>query len=261
MYPTREQRDAIYALWDDLAGFPVAQTDAALIHLMKVLAGLVRAGNAFWIGALRVGPAQSGDPLKGWRPRINRYLFPAPIHEEAYKGQLSKWNRREIDPSFRLPMRNVGRFRSYRLRASLPAEWFRGGFYKLYYASRGIRDSCFVIFPLHEDCESCFAFQRVNTRSDFRDAEEVLLVHALRGIKWFHRQLVLSHGLTLACGPLTPLQRQIVHLLLTGSSESEIADQMEHSAKNVHKHITGLFRKFGVNSRAGLMALWLGRKD
>lgn len=260
MFPTKRQRDAIYALWDDLADFSVAQTDAALVHLMKTLAGLVRAGNAFWIGALHVGPALPDDPLKGWRPRVNRYLYPGPIHEEAYKAQLSKWNRRELDPSFGLPMRNVGRFRSYRLRSSLPAAWFGGPFYKLYYASRGIRDSCFVMFPLHEDCESCFAFQRMNTRSDFSVADEALLAYALRGIKWFHRQLVLSHGLTLACGPLTPLQRKVAHLLLTGCSESEIADQMEQSAKTVHKYITGLFRKFGVNSRAALMALWLGRK-
>ncbi|MBE2181243.1 MAG: helix-turn-helix transcriptional regulator [Chthoniobacterales bacterium] len=257
---TGAERDAVHILWDELSDFPVARTDDALVHLLKSICGLIDAGNAYWIGGLRMNPSSAGDPLCGWRPRANRYLYPAAIHEEAYRAQVAKWNRREVDISYTRALRDVGKFRSYRLRRELPASWFEGPYYKIYFASRGFHDSCFVTFPLHADCESYFAFHRVETGDNFTAAEEALAAYALRGVKWFHRQLVLSHGVQLAEGPLTAMQRRIAHLLLTERSEKEIAGEVRQSPHTTHKHITEIFRKFGVNSRAALTALWLGQK-
>lgn len=258
---TGPQREAVHVLWDELSDFPVAKTDEALVHLLKTVCKLIHAGNAYWIGGLRMNPASAGDPLKGWRPRANRYLHPAPIHEEAYRAQVAKWNRREVDPSYERALRGVGTFRSYRLRRELPPGWFHGPYYKIYYASRGFHDTCFVTFPLHEDCESYFAFHRVHTRKNFTAADEAVAAYALRGIKWFHRQLLFSYGVPLAEGPLTPMQRRIAHLLLTERSEKEIAAETGQSPNTTHKHITEIYRKFGVNSRAALAALWLGQKS
>lgn len=257
---TKAEREAIHVLWDELSEFPVAQTDAALVHLMEGICKFVNAGNAFWIGVMRLDAIALHDPLRGWRPRANRYLYPSSVHDEAYRAQVAKMHRCEANEAHHVAVRNAGKFRSYRIRQELPASWFRGEYYKAFHGSRGFYDECYVTFPLHEDYESYFAFHRTASTRNFTAKEEELASYTLRGIRWFHRQLALSHGLLLAEEPLSPTQRQIVHLLLTERSEKQIAQELNQSPHTTHAHIVEIFRKFGVQSRAALMALWLGQK-
>lgn len=63
-----------------------------------------------------------------------------------------------------------------------------------------------------------------------------------------------SHGC--ACS-LPPRQRQILEALLSGASEKEIARELGRSRHTVHRHVTSLYRRHGVSSRAELMALFL----
>ena len=79
----------------------------------------------------------------------------------------------------------------------------------------------------------------------------------LRGVKWFHRQLMLCQGLLLAKTPLTAVEQKIVSRLLTDKSEKEIAHELGQSFHTTHWYVREIYRKFGVNGRAGLMALWL----
>nr|WP_246441691.1 helix-turn-helix transcriptional regulator [Xanthobacter tagetidis] len=67
----------------------------------------------------------------------------------------------------------------------------------------------------------------------------------------------MSNGLLAASAPLTPAERRVLHLLLTKASEKEIARQVEIATSTAHQHVTNVFRKFGVRSRAELMSLWL----
>lgn len=257
---TEAQQEAIHHLWDGLADFPVAETEQAHLYLLEGIARMINAGNAFWLGSVRLDSSLPEDPLKGFRPRANRYLYPAPIHDEAFRGQAEKWNRSEHNEGNARAARDAGTFRSFRLRQVMRPDWFEEPFYQIFHASRGFHDQCFVSFPVHEDYESFFAFQRVGVTIDFTENEEAIAAYALRGIKWFHRQLALSYGLLIAERPLSPIQRQITPLLLTERSEKQIADEIGKSSRMTHKHITEIFRKFGVNSRAGLMAVWLGQK-
>lgn len=257
---TEADREAIHCLWDSLADFPVAKTDEALVHFMEAVCKQINAGNAFWLGALRMDSTAPTDSLRGWRPRANRYLYPSSAHDEAYRAQVAKMYRCEANEGNKLAVSGAGTFRSYRIRQVMPPAWFEGEYFKAYHGSRGFHDELYVTFPLHDDCESYFAFHRVGSRKNFTAREEAIAAYAARGIKWFHRQLVLSHGVLLAEGPLSPTQRRIAHLLLTGHSEKEIAIEVGQSPHTTHKHITEIFRKFGVNSRASLMAMWLGQK-
>lgn len=258
---TEARQEAIHHLWDGLADFPVAETDQAQLYLMEGIARMIGAGNSYWLGAVRLDSTAPADPLKGFRPRANRYLYPAPIHDEAFRGQAAKWNRSEANEGNARAARDAGTFRSFRLRAVMRPAWFEEEFYQTFHGSRGFHDQCFVCFPIHEDYESTFAFQRVGMKEDFTEEEEAIAAYALRGIKWFHRQLALSYGLLIAEQPLSPIQRQVTKLLLTERSEKQIAQEIGKSANMTHKYITEIFRKFGVNSRAGLMAVWLGQKS
>ena len=235
--------------------------EEALIVLMDGICKSIDASNSWWIGALRMDASADHDPMRGWRPRAYRYLHPSPAHEAAYRAQVAKIYRSEENYANHLTVQNVGKFRSYRMRQVLPAKWFKGPYYREFYASRGIQDACFIIFPVHEDYESYFAFHRTGSKNNFTDLDEEVAAYALRGIKWFHRQLILGNGVFLAEGPLSPVHRRIVQLLLTGRSEKEISTEIGKSPHTIHKYITEIFRKFGVNSRAALAALWLGQKS
>lgn len=255
MYTEPEQ---IHRLWDELSDFEVSQSGAAAAHLMASLCDDVGAWNATWAGAIRLANAEATDPLQGWRVGAVQALHPVePYPDEGhFKEILRVWDKREIDPSFLLPLREVGSFRTYSLRRELPGEWFSTPFYERHYGSVGTYDAVFVAFPLNPDCESHFGFY---ARRTFTDGEIAVLAQALRGIKWFHRNLLLSNGLLMASSPLTPTERKVMQLMLTGSPEKHIAHQLGLAASTVHQHIVGIYRKFGVRSRAGLMSLWLNR--
>ena len=57
---------------------------------------------------------------------------------------------------------------------------------------------------------------------------------------------------------LSPRLRQTLDCLLEGDSEKEIADRLGLSTTTIHQYVTALYRHFGVQSRAQLMAQALG---
>lgn len=255
---TLAEHEPIYSLWDELTDFEAGQTAQAAVHLMAALCEQAGAWNATWAGAVRVDEDGGIDPLQGWRVAAVTALHPVPPRPEEghFKEILRDWDQRKIDPSFLLPIRGVGPFRTYSFRRELAPEWFEGSFYKTHYASVGTYDAVFVAFPLNRDAESHFGFY---SRKDFTDDGIARLAHTLRGIKWFHRHLMLSHGLLMASSPLTPAEHRVLQLLLTKASEKHIAHQLGVAASTAHQHVVSIFRKFGVRSRAGLMSLWLNR--
>ena len=153
----------------------------------------------------------------------------------------------------------AGTFRANRLRDIVDSEWFASPSYRSYYQDLGTVDAIWVVFPVNKDTESYFGIFRAPGTPPFTETERDVVAYALRGIKWFHRQIMLSYGMPVAETPLTPNERRVLHLLLTGLSEKLIAAEMDRSYHTVHECITAIFRKFGVNNRAGLMSLWLGQ--
>ena len=248
----------VHRMWDELADFTAGQTDAAARHLQERLCGMVGAWNSTWGGAIcfDTGHRHGDDPQQGWRVAVTRLLHPfeAPVEQGPFKELQERWNAREMDPSFLLPMRHVGEFRTYGHRRDMPAAWFDGPVYQTFCAPYGTVDSVWVGFPINTHAESHFGFY---ARHVFSVQQIALLAYALRGIKWFHRQLMLTSGPLVARSPLTPTERKVLGLLLTKASEKQIADQLGLAASTTHQHVVALFRKFGVRSRAGLMSLWL----
>ncbi|QRG06052.1 helix-turn-helix transcriptional regulator [Xanthobacter dioxanivorans] len=251
-----DTQEHVHRLWDEVSDFEASQSTQAAAHLMSSLADMVHAWNATWAGAIRVDAGIPNDLLQGWRVAAVQALRPVePLPDEGhFKETLRLWDRREIDPSFLLPLRGVGTFRTYSLRRELPPEWFETPFFHRHYGSVGTQDAVFVAFPLTRDCESHFGFY---SRRTFAEAEIARLAYALRGIKWFHRHLMLSSGLLMASSPLTPTEHKVLQFLLTKASEKEVAREMGMATSTAHQHVTNIFRKFGVRSRAELMSLWL----
>jgi len=58
---------------------------------------------------------------------------------------------------------------------------------------------------------------------------------------------------------LAPRLRQTLEALLTGDSEKQIARRLAISPHTVHVYVKTLYRRFGVSSRAELLARWIHR--
>lgn len=251
-------RERIHTIWDTLSDFDAAKVDEALAYLQTSLCELIHAQNADWIGVVRMGADASGDPVDGWRPPVIRVLH----HNEKFIESLSK-QRKNIERGIvnDVVIRIVdmsGNFRACRLCDVMSPEWFDSSGYHDYYRSCGHCDAVYAAFPVNEDAESWFGLFRAIGQPPFTAEERGTLAYALRGIKWFHRQLLLSHGLLVASTPLTSVERQVLQGLMTGLAEKEIAAAQDQSFHTTHEYVSSIFRKFGVNNRATLMALWLG---
>jgi len=57
---------------------------------------------------------------------------------------------------------------------------------------------------------------------------------------------------------LPPRLRRALQRVLRGESEKEIARHLRLSQHTVHEYVGELYRRFGVCSRAELMAKWVG---
>jgi DNA-binding CsgD family transcriptional regulator len=250
--------DRIHNLWDELAAFEAAQTDVALLHLLSTVAGIVRADNAYWFGAVRMADA-AGDPLFGWRPRAIRYLHPLPDDSTFTRDRIKSIDRGAIDESTVAQARLAGTYRANRLCDLVSADWFKSDIYQGYLA-RGVHDSLVVGAPVSTMAEGYYGFLRTRAGDPFTTTERDIALYAMRGLTWFHRQVLLAHGLLVARTPLSPIERRVLALLLTDQSEKGIASTLGVSSSSVHTYVRDVLRKFGVSGRKGLTAVWLGRQ-
>lgn len=254
-----DSTERIYALWDHMAGFEAAQQDVALKHLLRELCALVNAQNASWVCAVRMPQMGPQDPVSGWRPRLSEHLHPFARLRAGAREQTRMLEEGEIDLT---TVRNValaGRFRANRLIDLVPEEWFESGYYRNFYEGLGHTDAIWAGCPVNADAEVYFGLYRGEGNPRFTEAERDTAAAALRGLKWFHRNQLLGHGLLVAATPLTAAERGVLQGLLGGEPEKQIASSLGQSYHTTHEHVMAIYRKFGVNNRAALMALWLGK--
>jgi DNA-binding CsgD family transcriptional regulator len=259
--PLRRHEDNIYRLWDELADFGSDATNEALMHCMHTICGWIGAQNAFWIGAVRIAAKNEmdSDPASGWR--IGRV---EPLNAEFVnleRLQTSRQPPHAFDPGDAAPavISGAGQFRIYSLGTGVAdLEAFqKTEHYDRFYRQPGVSDRIWVVFPINVDAESYFVFDTHEEGRRFGKNELYMAAEALRGIKWFHRQQLLAHGLGISDAPLTQAERRILAGLLSGASEKIIAHQLNLTQGTVHQYVTNVYRKFGVRGRAEFMALWL----
>jgi DNA-binding NarL/FixJ family response regulator len=62
-------------------------------------------------------------------------------------------------------------------------------------------------------------------------------------------------------GALTAREREILNLLARGRSNRDIAEELFITNKTVKNHLSRIYEKIGVHSRAEAIALWLGVRE
>jgi len=254
--------EKVYELWDELADLPLADSRAAIERVFSCICEWIGADDAFWIGTARVqNELQAADDiLHGWRLRTAERWKSRPEYTPEYVRKILAHMERDPGMSTIKVISEAGRFRSYRLHDGfIDFKAFRQTpQYQMYFLKGGITDRIWCVMPVNRDAESMFCFERINRRRHYTPGDEQLVRQTLRGLKWFHRQLLLNHGLLVGKTPLSPAHRRLLLQLLSHKSEKEIADILGLSRATTHKYVTDVYRSFNVSSRAGLMTLWMG---
>ena len=274
----------LHALWDDLSDFPASRIDEGLDFLMRWFHEHLAVDNVTWLGILRMldENAAASDPFNGWRVRARQSLLPRSEHyEKLIAAYFSDEHFGRLTPAFyrkgsgpeaevhvgtasRTFMREAGAFRVHRLRDGWIdyAKFRRTEHYRLYYKLNDIADRIWIAFPVSPTVESIFLLDRLasgpNAKRRFTPDEADLAGTALRGLKEFHRRLLLGHGVLRNVKPLSPLKRRLLQELLSAKSEKEIAATMKRKPTTIREYVRELYAEYGVRTRTGLMALWLG---
>jgi len=255
-----EDKLRIHVLWDRVTDLGAPNLDEALRLFLNELTQLLDANYTWWMGALKVADVAQSDPVFGWRPSAVYNLHPSPEREYVKQEHCKRIESGAIDQSVIANLQHVGEFRINIMHEMMPKSWFSGDYYNALYKPFELRDVIYVVTPISESVESWMAFERNGFDKPFYgDYEKELLDYAVRPMKWFHRQLVLRHGVHLVDEPLNDSERRVVNGLLTDKTEQEIADELSLSPATVHTYCTRIYRKFGVRGRAGMTALWLGK--
>jgi DNA-binding CsgD family transcriptional regulator len=252
--------EQIHRLWDELSEFGAGDWETALTHMLQRLSELIPASNAAWMAAVRISvDAPPEDPLRGWRPRTMRLLRPELAIDASLKAGVNRLKRGEVDVTTIRSMQEAGSFRVYKLSELASEDWFHSHFYNALYESSGKRDALYSFVPVNSYAEAVISLFRDSSLPLFTNREKELAGYALRSLKWFHRRVLLGHGLMLAHMPLTETERRVLRALLGGGSEKLIASELGMSFSATHEHVANIYKKFAINSRAELMALWLGK--
>jgi DNA-binding CsgD family transcriptional regulator len=249
----------IFTLWDELADFAVGDGDAAVAHLLSRLCNIVGAQNALWSVVVRLPSPGAGDALNGWRPRFVRLLKPLPTVASSVQEQFDSLWSPSVDLSQVLAVSGEEPFRIRLLFEALPREWFESLHYRRHYLAVGHRDSMSMRCAINEDVRVHLFLFRSAEAPLFTSSDKAPFDLALRGLRWFYRQQLLSHGLLVANSPLTATERRVLLELLDGKTEKATATALRQSPHTTHIHVKSLYAKFGVHNRAALTSLWLGR--
>ncbi len=253
--------DDVYRLWDALADHGAQNTQAALALCLRTLCDWTGSQNGYWMGLVRLShkPGQP-DLLKGWRIGVSvgmrrpELTTPARIRHDMPTIQTPT-----VGAAAQAIAATAGRFRSFSMCTGIfdPATLEEAEHYFVFDNPPGISNRIWIVAPVNAGVESLFIFDSYTHGMPFDAALIRRATQALRGIKWFHRQLLCSHGLGLCADPLSPAEQRLVPELLNGDHEKVIANRLGLTEATLHQYATSVYRKFGVHGRAEFMSLWL----
>lgn len=252
----------VFALWDRLAGFDPARWEEALLEFLAELKRLAVADDAVWLGLVRMrhGREAERDHQLGWRTRAVVHLEWTELKRSVVAEAMKAQEKDGGVPSSIEMAKLAGRFRTLTLRELHDMGTFtRTHHYPACFVPFQITDRLWCVLPVGEDCEVAVIFDRCGDHPRFSKRDRAVVSVAMRGLKWFHRQMVLANGVTLGKTRLSPREKGLLNHLLSDKTEKEIAENLHLSLATVRGYTKSLYQKLGVRGRVGLISLWLGR--
>lgn len=237
-----------------LAEMPACELEQGISSVLELLAELCEASPGFVVLAKLDRSAGDDDPLCGWRPV--KMIFAEAMDEAARAAAQPDPEVYLNDPLVAHVVRTAGKPRVYRDRA-LHEEfgWGETPTSRLL-DSVGIVDRMVGVYPVDADTEVYVTIEAVG-REPLSEAEADFYWAAIASMQRTLCDLARLYGLLDATKQLSPRERDILRYLLMGHAEKSIAQETGLTAAYTHQCVVQIFRKFGVSSRAALMALWI----
>lgn len=211
--------------------------------------------------------ALSATGGEGWWARPHRPVEPVSAFQFGLKGrhyerflEYMRTNGPAADPIYhplqQLPDRLITRTRRQLLSDAL---WYRSVVFNDYLRPTNI-DHFLISLGQVSDAGaiSGIHLDRSTGDRDFSSREQCLL-------NFFHGEIgrLIGRALVSATEPspekLSPRLRQTLACLLDGDSEKQVAARLGLSPTTTHQYVTALYRRFGVQSRAQLLAYVMRR--
>ena len=113
----------------------------------------------------------------------------------------------------------------------------------------------------YEEAQTCLLLAAICERRDDQDGRRLELDNARRLFKQLNAEPCLARltaqadrGTRKSIGSLSEREMQVLRLLAAGKTNRDIAEELFISEKTVARHVSNIFDKVGVSSRAGATA-------
>lgn len=212
------------------------------------------------------------------RPPSTRPMYPVHLAMVGFTdGQLEVWRKvlRNFDQYVNNPIadcvaRGLGGARRRGVRsisrgdALSPREWYRHAYVQEVLKRVNVDPFVAIFEPVGE---AGYAF--LSLRRDWRDrpfskrARRILELFGSSTGRLLWSRDDLPKSFATPNDPLSGLsarRSEVLQHLLDGASEKEIAIQLCRSPHTVHRHVTDLYRHFGVSTRAELLARFIEQR-
>lgn len=138
--------------------------------------------------------------------------------------------------------------------------WFRDVLLKKYLAPVGCLDMMIADWAATPNRKVDLVVLRHRGHSPFGSFDRKMASLMLRGAGPLVDREIFRVIEILGKYELSERQREVLHQLLCGDSEREIARQLHRSLHTIHSHVRQIYRLFDVRSRGELMAMFVDRR-
>ena len=260
MIPHSTQQQ-LHRIWQRCAEFPAANADSAMQYFMTEMLDILDADSAVWHCAARnknfiAIPAV--DLFDEWYSADVIRVTPKPPALnplEVFKLYVKLKEKHGPDTVASGVIQAAGSSRGA-LRSDYlnDEEWADSWLLKEFYEPLNRIDLMYSVFTVDEDCESYILYHRDEGKSFFSESERNIGLTASMGIAHLHRQLMTLRGAKLPCSRLlSPKEKKVLNLLLSGKREKEIALELDISVSTSGKHLSSIYRKLEVSGQFELL--------
>jgi DNA-binding CsgD family transcriptional regulator len=220
-------------------------------HVIEGLAAIVGADVWIWVQSKATGPGM----LPAQFFRIQGGLRSEQEHTLMIEGSEAP-ERHVLIGGFVHDIDVKRHVTRTRREAISDAAWYGSAFYRKYAEPLDIDDFIYSPYLVGGGVVTAIALYRRKAREPFGERERTI-VHVVTGeVDWLHRE---GNDVPAAerVSELSPRQRQVMWLLVSGHSRKQIAATLRLSEHTVGDYIKALHRHFGVRSRGELLSKFI----
>lgn len=138
--------------------------------------------------------------------------------------------------------------------------WFQGVLFKAYLQPADCLDLMISSWAASPNRKVDLVVYRHRPQLPFGSSDRKLASLMLRGVGPLVDREMFRVAHFFDKYELTGRQKEVLHELLCGDSEKEIASQFHRSLHTIHSHVKQIYRIFDVRSRGELMAMFVDRR-